>query len=962
MFRPNDNDRIRIIERLLERGAVSKALKVAGRQVELLLELGSRLEKRGNHRIAAKVFSRIIFLKPDLGEAWSDAGVVLANLGKHAKAVKCLDRAIAINPNLVNAWFNKGLSLVHLARPNEAVGCFKEVIRQRPTEVKAWFNMARVLEELGRYEEALRCYDEVTSRDATLEYAWGSRGILLSKLDKNEMAIDCFDRIIKINPKSVRAWYWKGVVLGKLGNHIESIECYNQVTGIDPSNLNAWTNKGLAFEDMGRYSEALDCFDEVIRINPDFALAWGEKGVAYAYLGKDEEALKCFMAITAMIPDEIKAWFNRGVSLCNLKKYEEALACFEEAVRINQTNVNAWLGKGYALAGLGKHHDEVKCYDEVMRLDPGNIEAWFNKGVALIELNKLDEALRCYDEILTIDRTHAKALNNKSSILGRLGRHLEALACCDEALKTAVDLPELRANRGIVLLNLRRYTEALHEFIEAGELFRRRGETDATEKMSRNGHIAENANELMLRMKPVDEMFVDALKSKTITELTARCAETLIELDGIVRSFETRELTRDAHDLLLAKRICLAVLSAGLGRQDADLDSLRKAKITFEKWGFTRLVIAVNSIENFVIALSTRGRLAQLPNDQEGKLLFLLRPLDDLDGILTSEISDRIKSENYYTAKLKVKALTKEPQIIYRELGDTEKDRARFCLVQLNFSARPRPPSEEFALVLENADMTRDKILGSLDIAEKNDVDIVCFPELSFDKSWLQGIMNRHKRMIIVGGSYYDGGYNVCPIMMDGKSLFEYRKTQPSPFENPETTGRGMRFGSELPVFQTRCGRFSVLTCIDYATQSHTICNYPFPDGRKIDFIINPCYDESITRFQSRCNVDCEDYDVSIIQVNKAPEEGKYGGTCIIGKEHEIILKKLSQEGFKPLDNIKYKLLEIDAEKMAIVDLDLRMKAPPVNLPIKYSGRIKLSKEGFYEYENGHWLVAENRR
>jgi len=113
---------------------------------------------------------------------------------------------------------------------------------------------------------------------------------------------------------------------------------------------------------------------------------------------------------------------------------------------------------------------------------------------------------------------------------------------------------------------------------------------------------------------------------------------------------------------------------------------------------------------------------------------------------------------------------------------------------------------------------------------------VICFPELSFVKEWVEEIKNQYKDMIIIGGSYYDEDYNVCPILQMGHtSIPPYRKVFPSPFEDPEKLERGMKSGNILYIFQTKCGKFSVLTCIDYTRLIYRILD----EDENVDFIIN---------------------------------------------------------------------------------------------------------------------------
>ena len=295
----------------------------------------------------------------------------------------------------------------------------------------------------------------------------------------------------------------------------------------------------------------------------------------------------------------------------------------------------------------------------------------------------------------------------------------------------------------------------------------------------------------------------------------------------------------------------------------------------------------------------------------------------------------------------------REPEIVYKHIADTEKEWVNFCLVQLDFSIIAKPFYEEFGYILRDDERgkVKNKVFEALNVARKNGVDLICFPELSFLKEWVEEIRisNDYRNMIIIGGSYYDAGYNVCPIIINGRCVL-YKKCYPSPLENPELTGRGMKSGNILYIFQTKCGMFSVLTCIDYIYQSYRICK-----DYNVNFIINPCYNPNTSRFQQRCNSDCLDHGIDVIQVNKANEGEKYGKSCIIGREHRVFLEKLKNDGFKPQDDIKYKLFQLNGEMMAVVELGVGIR-PPADWHTWYCGRIKVRREKIYKYVDGGWV------
>ncbi len=277
--------------------------------------------------------------------------------------------------------------------------------------------------------------------------------------------------------------------------------------------------------------------------------------------------------------------------------------------------------------------------------------------------------------------------------------------------------------------------------------------------------------------------------------------------------------------------------------------------------------------------------------------------------------------------------------------------------MQLNFSIESKYHTKKFSLILKQKNKIKNKVFKAMEIAKANNINIICFPELSFDKEWINEIIKRYRDMIIIGGSYYDDGFNICPIIVNGVCFSPlYKKIEPSPYENPKSTGHGMKSGDKLFIFQTKYGRFSVLTCSDY-TPKHIslICEYEAGSSKGVDFIINPRYEQNMLKHQDRCNVDSREYDICILQVNKAPEGEKFGKSCIIAKEHNILLQKYKDENIKPNDNINYKLCQAEGEMLMIVDLNIK-EAPTIDITTNYPGRISTSKERWYKYENECWL------
>ena len=421
-------------------------------------------------------------------------------------------------------------------------------------------------------------------------------------------------------------------------------------------------------------------------------------------------------------------------------------------------------------------------------------------------------------------------------------------------------------------------------------------------------------------------------------------------MQTLIGSVEEGDISEDTEEILFAKAHCFAALSDALEFKQPDFEKLDNARKTFEKLNFDASIVAVNSLDSIIRVLNKQKSLESIPKDIEGPILHQLDDLTALDGAITGRIP--IKKKHYTSKPAKIE----EPEVVYHFIDNTTKPWVRVCLVQLDFSLDSINSPNEFGYTLKEREKTKDKIFEALKIASENEVDIICFPELSTTKEWVQQA-SEYKNPVIIFGTYYRNGFNTCPILVHGKDYY-IQKINPSPeFETEIIHGIKMKQGKKIFVFQTMCGVFAVLICIDYMEEIHRILRNQDEKIKNIDFIIVPEYNKSVEWFQKQGDLDCQKGDCPyVIQVNswKIKEE-EVGGTCIIGTEHRDALERYKTMRLKPDDSITYKLIESKKESITIVDLDIKRKGVPV--PAK-GPKMKVFKR--YIYKNGWELAVSN--
>jgi len=260
-----------------------------------------------------------------------------------------------------------------------------------------------------------------------------------------------------------------------------------------------------------------------------------------------------------------------------------------------------------------------------------------------------------------------------------------------------------------------------------------------------------------------------------------------------------------------------------------------------------------------------------------------------------------------------------------------------FGLAQLNYTYSQMP--DQFGLEPDKDEELKKKIISAINIAKENLVDILTFPELCFKKEWVKDIELLSHDLVIIGGSYYENSSNICPVFVNGVLIQPYyKKVFPSSFEKIEIDNQCMLSGKFIYLYKTTLGIFSVLTCIDFEQTIHSIIS----DKKKhIDFIINPCYDYQISRFQQLANSICENKEITIIQVNRSEgKNGKFGNSGVLSREHDSVIERLTSSGLRSNADPKFLLARSKGEELLVAKINFEIKSPPRPLPGDYPGRI----------------------
>lgn len=157
-------------------------------------------------------------------------------------------------------------------------------------------------------------------------------------------------------------------------------------------------------------------------------------------------------------------------------------------------------------------------------------------------------------------------------------------------------------------------------------------------------------------------------------------------------------------------------------------------------------------------------------------------------------------------------------------IGTEKKNKALVMLCQLNWDNIQCEKKHELFFV-KNSSCLRDSINSLLNIAQKNNVDVILFPELAIPESFLPSLFEFSKEndIYIIAGTHYknvaNGYKSVCPVVLPNGVYFT-DKIHPAPAEISSFPGEGLVDGKAILIFEeSKIGNFAVTVCADFLSE-----------------------------------------------------------------------------------------------------------------------------------------------
>ena len=229
--------------------------------LEEALAIAIQLQKNEQLAEAEAVYSRILKLAPNHGQALHYAGVLAYQQGRATEATVLIEKSLELMPDQPDYYNNLGIVLQGQGRFDDAITAYRHAIAIDPNHANAFSNLGVMLRATGKPVEAEASYRTAISLNPGHIDAYTNLGILLNGLKRTEEAVACFCKVILLRPKHREARRLLALAHCTLGEVDEAVRIFQEWLAEEPDDPIA-LHMLAACTGQGTPSRASDAFVE----------------------------------------------------------------------------------------------------------------------------------------------------------------------------------------------------------------------------------------------------------------------------------------------------------------------------------------------------------------------------------------------------------------------------------------------------------------------------------------------------------------------------------------------------------------------------------------------------------------------------------------------------------------------------------------------------------------------------
>jgi len=213
-------------------------------------------EFRENYQEAAKIFEKILSLRPHTPSSYVNLALVYAKMKKFDEAIHILEQGIERIPDSEILLSRLGHTYLVLGRLKKALESMQAVLKINARYFDALLASAWVLGIMGKKEEALDYYEKALEIEPENKFLRTNYALNLATSGRSHQAIEVYNNMKIDYPDDYRIYQNLGITYGNLGDIDKSVENLKKAISIHPTPL-AFYNLAVALRKAGNLKEAI---------------------------------------------------------------------------------------------------------------------------------------------------------------------------------------------------------------------------------------------------------------------------------------------------------------------------------------------------------------------------------------------------------------------------------------------------------------------------------------------------------------------------------------------------------------------------------------------------------------------------------------------------------------------------------------------------------------------------------
>lgn len=304
---------------------------------------------------------------------------------KHEKAIVEFGDVIFIKPDVSEAWYHRGHCFTALRDTMSALESYDMAISYRADYSEALFERAKLWFGLGKYEKSVADYHRSYEINPLNYLAKVGEGDAFFAQKLHDKAIVSY-QFIKVNEKKISKSLTDSVFAA----------VYNQL--------------GLSLFQTGQTAKGIEEFDRAIGRNENFSNAYFNRGKAHESENSLRRAISDYKKAVGLDEGNSLKYQFLGNLLYREENYQDAILSFSEAIKRDPDNkcclAVAKLKRAHSYFAAKQYQNATADYVSAFAMDSSThtSDASYNAGIAFLQQRQMDLSIKFLSEISPRDK------------------------------------------------------------------------------------------------------------------------------------------------------------------------------------------------------------------------------------------------------------------------------------------------------------------------------------------------------------------------------------------------------------------------------------------------------------------------------------------------------------------------------------------------------------------------------